>query len=105
MRRAWPVILLALALAAPACYRSRNEVVQLESLGYIRFVGNVEGGVATVTRDTVVLVDHAPLTAEPITDFSVRPGMYRVVVEKPGGTVVHREVYVADGQVLEVRVP
>ena len=105
MRRAWPLLLLALALAAPACYRSRNEVVQVESLGKIRFVGNVEGGVATVTRDSEVLVDHVVLMPEPIIDYSVRPGIYQIVVEKNGGPVVHRKLYVADGQVLEVRVP
>ena len=45
------------------------------------------------------------LVPEPITDYSVRPGIYRITVEKEGMAVVERQLYVADGQVLEVRVP
>ena len=102
MKSRW-ILLLILALAVPACFAERNEVIQQESLGYFRFIGNLEGTVVTATKDGQAILSG--LIPKPRTNYSARPGVYQMVVTRGGATIVSRKLFVVDGQVLEVRIP
>ncbi len=102
MKAHW-ILLLLLVLAVPACFAERNEVIQQESLGYFRFIGNLEGAVVTATKDDQAILEG--LMPMPKTNYSARPGVYRMVVTRGGATIVSRKLFVVDGQVLEVRIP
>ena len=94
---------LVAVVFAPACFQSRNEVIEQESLGYFRFIGNLEGAVVDATLDgQAILTGLIPM---PKTNYSVRPGVYRMVAMRGGVAVVERKLFVVDGQVLEVRIP
>ncbi len=104
MKARWMVILaLTLIVFAPACFQSRNEVIEKESLGYFRFIGNLEGTMVDATKDGQAILTG--LTPMPKTNYSVRPGVYQLVVTRGGVAVVQRKLFVVDGQVLEVRIP
>jgi hypothetical protein len=90
-------------LSLPGCFHQRSEVKQVESLSYLKFVGNVRGAVATVTRDGKPVITSIELAAS--TSYTVRPGTYQVSVVKGDIEVVRRNIYVADGTTAEVRVP
>ena len=97
------LLLVFLVFAVPACFAERNEVIEKESLGYFRFIGNLEGAVVTATKDDQAILNG--LIPMPKTNYSARPGVYRLVVTRGGATVVERKLFVVDGQVLEVRIP
>ena len=102
MKARW-IMLVILVLAIPACFADRNEVTQEESLGYFRFIGNLEGATVTAAKDDQVILSG--LIPTPATNYSVRPGVYRVTITRSGAKIVERKLFVADGQVLEVRIP
>ena len=97
-------LLLALSIVTlGGCFHQRDEVKQVESLSYLRFIGHVEGAVVTVSRDgTAVMSD---VVVAPQTSYTVRPGTYLVTVVRGGAEVVRRKLYVSDGHTVEVRIP
>jgi hypothetical protein len=95
---------LLAAVVAGGCFKARNETVQVESLGYLQFSGHTQGAVATASRGETVVLNALPLP-EKRTSYTIRPGTYLVVVERGGAVVVRRQIYVADGTTVEVRVP
>ncbi len=97
------IMLLIVVLTIPACFAERNEVIEQESLGYFRFTGDLEGAVVTATKDDQAILNG--LIPMPKTNYSARPGVYRMVITRGGATVVKRKLFVVDGQVLEVRIP
>jgi hypothetical protein len=97
------IVLLVLVLAIPACFADRNETIQEESLGYFRFIGNLEGTTVTAVKDEQVILSG--LIPMPATNYSVRPGVYPVTIPRAGASIVTRKLFVADGQILEVRIP
>ncbi len=104
MKTRWIVLAaLLLLLSAPGCFESRNEVIEKESLGYFRFTGNLQGAVVDATKDGQAVLTG--LVPEEKTNYSVRPGVYRLTVTRGGMKVVERKLFVVDGQVLEVRIP
>ena len=98
------LVLLAATAALSGCFRQRNEVIQGDPVGYLQFTGNIEGTVATVTReDGRVVMDQ--VLVQPRTSYTTKPGTCEVLVVRAGTRVLHRKVFVVDGQTSEVRVP
>ena len=95
-------ILLVPVLTA-GCFRSTDQVVAKESIGYFQFTGQVQGATATVKNDQKTFYDQVAL--DPNTRYSIRPGNYDVVVTRDGEVVVHRRVFVAEGHAREIEVP
>ena len=97
------MVLLSLVLCS-GCFRSRNEIIQSDPVGYLQFTGNIEGTYVTVTRDDGrVVMREVPV--QPRTSYTTKPGTCEVLVVRGGAPVVHRKIFVVDGQTSEVRIP
>ena len=97
-------VLFVVVACISGCFRSRTETIGADPNGYLQFTGRVEGSVATV-------VDHDGRTVmtdvalKPFTSYRTKPGTVEVKVARGGELVVHRKIFVVDGQVAEVHVP
>lgn len=97
------IVLLLLVLLS-GCFRSRNEVVQSDPVAYLKFTGNIKGVVVTVTRDDGRVVMRE-VTVKARKRYTTKPGTCEVLVVRDGEPIVHRKLFVVDGQTSEVRVP
>ena len=102
------VALVVLSLACGlsflnGCFRHRQQVVQRESLGYLRFTGNTSGATFHVEQEGVVVWPSTKVQRKK--KFATRPGTYVLTVEKKGKQVLRRVLFLVDDEITDVSVP
>lgn len=104
-------LLIALSLALTACTSGYRSVTQTADDGaYIRLSGNFMGTVMTINDDAPLQLTERnvrtfQLDNERVALFEVESGTQQVKITRDGRTLVHRELYVSDGNTVAVRVP
>ncbi|MGX5915430.1 hypothetical protein ACR0ST_11925 [Aliidiomarina sp. Khilg15.8] len=110
MKIAIPLLML-LSLALTACTSSYQSVTQTADDGaYIRLSGNFMGTVMTINDGAPVQLTERhirtfQLDNERVVLFEVKSGTQQLRITRDGTTLVHRELYVSDGNTVAVRVP
>lgn len=104
--RTFPGALLACALACSAasgCFRKLEETISGDAGALIVFEGS--GGPVTIAIDGAVVAEDTYLVPSDGVRYRVPKGRHEVEVRAGDRTLVRREVYVADGETREIRVP
>lgn len=100
------VVLLSLACGLSVldgCFRHRQQVIQRESMGYLRFTGRTSGARFHVARDSMVVWPSTKVRRHK--KYAARPGSYVLTVEKKGEPVLRRILLLVDDEITEVTVP
>ena len=100
------LVLLSLAGALPmleGCFRHRQQTVQRESMGYLRFTGNTSGATFQVDQDGGVVWPNTRVKRQK--KFGARPGSYVLTVVKKDAPVLRRIILIVDDEVTDVAVP
>ena len=96
-------LLLAILAMQGACFRTRQEVQQLDAVSYIQFTGKTENSRVVLKQGQTPVWSLVQIN--PGSRYSVKPGTYDIEVIRQGKTVVRRQIFLADLQTFEVRVP
>jgi len=86
------------------CFRHRQQTVQRESMGYLRFTGNTSGARFHVEEQNGVVVWPDTKVSEQ-KKYATRPGSYVLTVEKKGEPVLRRVLLLVDDEITDVSVP
>ncbi len=100
------LVLLSLACGLSVldgCFRHRQQVVQRESMGYVRFSGNTGGARFHVEKDGMVVWPSTKVRRQK--KYATRPGSYVLTVEKKGDLVLRRALLLVDDEITDVAVP
>ncbi|MGQ9589080.1 MAG: hypothetical protein ACUVYA_02160 [Planctomycetota bacterium] len=89
--------------AAYGCFRKLEETVSGDAGALIVFEGS--GGPVTIAIDGAVVADGAYLVPSDGVRYRVPKGRHEVEVRSGERLLVRRDVYVADGETREIRVP
>lgn len=110
MKRAIPLLIL-LALALSACTSDYRSVSQTTDDGaYIRLSGNFMGTVMTINDEAPLQLTERhirtfQLDNERVALIEVDSGTQQLRITRDGSTLVHRELYVSEGNTVAIRVP
>lgn len=110
MKRALPLLILV-TLALSACTSGYRSVTQTADDGaYIRLSGNFMGTVMTINDEAPLQLTERhirtfQLDNERVALIEVDSGRQQLRITRDGTTLVHRELYVSDGNTVAVRVP
>lgn len=86
------------------CFRHRQQTVQRESMGYLRFTGHTSGARFRVEEQGGVVVwPSTPVRSHK--KFATRPGTYVLTIERAEGPVLRRVIFLADDEITDVSVP
>lgn len=85
------------------CFRHRQQTVQRESMGYLRFTGNTSGARFHVEQDGVAVWPTTKVSSQK--KYATRPGSYVLTVEKEGEPVLRRVLLLVDDEITDVSVP
>ena len=100
------LVLLSLACGLSildGCFRHRQQVLQRESMGYLRFTGNTSGAKFHVEQDGAVVWPSTNVKRQK--KYATRPGSYVLTVEKRGNPVLRRILLLVDDEITDVAVP
>ena len=100
------VVLLSLACGLSVlegCFQHRQQVLQRESMGYLRFTGRTSGARFHVEQDGVVVWPSTKVRRQK--KYATRPGSYVLTVEKKGEPVLRRILFLVDDEITDVAVP
>ncbi len=97
------VALALVALVASGCFRSKQEIRQLDDGGYLVFLGKTSGCEAVVSAEgrEVLRLD----TLRDGVKVPIESGTYVVTVRRDGEPVVERRVFLDHRSTFEIRVP
>jgi hypothetical protein len=98
---------LALAAALPIGCWQQSQVSKLdENKSWLRFVGDIAGVELALDGGAhLKLLDSAGQVAPEGTPWEIQPGRHIVELFRGGARILHRDLYVARGQTLDVAVP
>ena len=91
------------AMTLVACYGTRQEARQLDAVSYLVFTGNAHDCTAILRQDGKAVWPGTEISDE--ARYTVKPGVYELVVQRAGRMVVRRLIYLEDQQTFEVRIP
>ena len=102
------ILSMLLLLSVSAC-GSFNSVTQLEEQTYLQLAGNVDNVILTLDDGSPVqlggAVESFNLNGKTITKFKVKPGQHVIKLERHGQLLVHRKIFVSEGNSAEINIP
>ncbi len=102
------LFMLLVIMMVTAC-GSFKSVTQLEESTYIQFVGNPKGVVFTLDKATQVNLGEDTksfdLNGKTITKIVITPGEHEVKLERGGQLLMHRKLFVSEGNATEITIP
>lgn len=102
------ILSVIMLLVLAGCGTFQN-VTQLEEQTYLQLSGSVEDIVLTIDSQPEIIVasdaKSFDLNGETVTQFIIAPGQHIVKIERNGELLVHRKLYVAEGNSVEIKLP
>jgi len=92
-----------LAGTMTGCHQSREETFQLDAVAHFTFSGNLDDALVAVSQEGQAI--WTDLEVKDNVRYEIAPGTYDVKVHRDGVMVVHRKVYLGDGNMTEIRIP
>ena len=106
MLRYFLIVISLIGFTACGSYQSAT---QTESNSFIQLTGAFLNSELVIDNQPTIIVDKNvktfKLEGKQVAKFAVAPGSHTVKVLKDGQTVIHRKVFVSEGNVAEVIVP
>ena len=88
---------------------SYQTVTQSDGLAYIQFVGGTQDETLLIDGQTSgtlgVDLESFDLNGVIVTKIQLPPGTHEVELSRSGETIVHRKIYVSEGNIFEVIIP
>lgn len=100
------LVMLSLVIGLPVlsgCFHHRQQVLQRESMGYLRFTGHTSGARFRVEQNGLPVWPSTPVQRHK--KFATRPGTYLLTIERSGAPVLRRRVFLVDDEITDVSVP